>query len=236
MEHYADYRDVGVGLIHQPAHLVGEVLHGAPLGYRHMAPALQRDTGEQQIAGTSSHVFVVLALGAARALPTVALWFPPRVAWRSRQSRPPASGSHRARGRGPKCPSIAATNSPPTFGMRYCCFRHGLNASFQMQAHRLVGEGLYQSQLHGLACQRVQRPVIMTPGAGLQPELSGGLHLVVHFPVLVHPVMVPPHLFQSLPRHNGGWCGTPSAPTRPRRQPPGERSTPRLSWAGCGPG
>ena len=34
--HHLGFR---VGFIHQPAHLVGEVLHGAPFGDRHMPPA-----------------------------------------------------------------------------------------------------------------------------------------------------------------------------------------------------
>ena len=30
------HRDLRIGFIHQPAHLMGEVLHGAPLSHRHM--------------------------------------------------------------------------------------------------------------------------------------------------------------------------------------------------------
>ena len=40
---------------------MGEVLHGAPLGDRHMAPATARLVGQKQIAGAGPHVFVVLA-------------------------------------------------------------------------------------------------------------------------------------------------------------------------------
>ena len=39
VEHQPDHRDIGICLVHQPLHLMGEVLHGAPLGNRHMAPA-----------------------------------------------------------------------------------------------------------------------------------------------------------------------------------------------------
>ena len=68
-----------------------------------------------------------------------------------------------------------------------------------MQPHRLVGQRFHQSQLHRLAGQRPQRPVIMT----LRSRAAGqghkvGFHLVVHLPVLVDLVVVPQHLLQSL--------------------------------------
>ena len=35
VQNHSDHRDTGVGLVHQPAHLMGEVPGGAPLRYRH---------------------------------------------------------------------------------------------------------------------------------------------------------------------------------------------------------
>ena len=55
--HHLGFR---VGFIHQPAHLVGEVLHGAPLGDRHMPPAGQGLTGQKQVAGALPAILVVL--------------------------------------------------------------------------------------------------------------------------------------------------------------------------------
>ena len=39
VESQSNYRNIGIGVIHQSPHPVGKVLHGAPLCYRHMAPA-----------------------------------------------------------------------------------------------------------------------------------------------------------------------------------------------------
>ena len=44
------HRSLRVSFVHQPTHLMGEVLHGAPLGHRHMTPARQRLTGQEQVA------------------------------------------------------------------------------------------------------------------------------------------------------------------------------------------
>ena len=41
-----------------------------------------------------------------------------------------------------------ATNSALTLGVHHSCFCHGLRAFFQVQAHRLVGQGGHQPQLH----------------------------------------------------------------------------------------
>ena len=49
--HQADHRDIRVGLDHQPAHLIGEVLGGAPLGYFHVPPARQGLAEQEQVAG-----------------------------------------------------------------------------------------------------------------------------------------------------------------------------------------
>ena len=55
------YLDLGVGLVHQPTHLVGEVNHGAALGDGHVPPAPQRLTGQEQVARALPAVLVVLA-------------------------------------------------------------------------------------------------------------------------------------------------------------------------------
>ena len=49
VENQPNHRDVGVGLIHHPPHLVSEVLHGALPGYRHVAPAAAGLAGEEQV-------------------------------------------------------------------------------------------------------------------------------------------------------------------------------------------
>ena len=54
VENQPNHRDIGVGLIHQPPHLLSEVLHGALPGYRHVAPAPARLTGEEQVARPST--------------------------------------------------------------------------------------------------------------------------------------------------------------------------------------
>ena len=45
---------------HQPTHLMGEVLYGAPPGHRHVTPARQRLTGQEQVADALPPVLVVL--------------------------------------------------------------------------------------------------------------------------------------------------------------------------------
>ena len=54
------HRGLRVSFVHQPTHLMGEVLHGAPLGHRHMTPARQRLTGQEQVADALPPVLVVL--------------------------------------------------------------------------------------------------------------------------------------------------------------------------------
>ena len=49
-----------VGFIHQPTHPAGEVLHRTPLRDRHLSPARQGLTGQEQVADTLPPVFVVL--------------------------------------------------------------------------------------------------------------------------------------------------------------------------------
>ena len=57
-----------------------------------------------------------------------------------------------------------ATKSALTFGMHHCFFCHGLRAFFQVQAHRLVGQGLDHSQLHHPVRQQAQIPVVVALG------------------------------------------------------------------------
>ena len=51
VENDADHGGVRVGHVHQPPHLVGEVLHGAPLRDGQMAPAKQRWRRSGPMAG-----------------------------------------------------------------------------------------------------------------------------------------------------------------------------------------
>ena len=61
-----------------------------------------------------------------------------------------------------------ATKSALTLGMHHCFFCHGLRAFFQVQAHRLVGQGLDHSQFNHPVRQQAQIPVVVALGAGLQ--------------------------------------------------------------------
>ena len=61
VQNHPHYLGLRVGLIRQPTHLLGEVLGGAPLGQRHVTPAGQRLTGQEQVAGSLPPVLVVLA-------------------------------------------------------------------------------------------------------------------------------------------------------------------------------
>ena len=58
----ANHRDLRVSLVHQPAHLVGEVLGGAPLRHCHVAPARPGLAEQEQVAGALPPVLVVLPL------------------------------------------------------------------------------------------------------------------------------------------------------------------------------
>ena len=60
VENHPDHRHIGVGLIHQPAHLMGEVPSGAPLRYRHMPAARQGLDEMEQVAGALAPVFEIL--------------------------------------------------------------------------------------------------------------------------------------------------------------------------------
>ena len=60
VQDHPDRLDLRVGLVHQPAHLMGEVLHRAAPGHRHMPPACQRLASQEQVARTLPAVLVVL--------------------------------------------------------------------------------------------------------------------------------------------------------------------------------
>ena len=54
VQNHPDHWHIGVGLVHQPTHLMGEVPGGAPLRYRHMPPASQGLDAKEQVAGATS--------------------------------------------------------------------------------------------------------------------------------------------------------------------------------------
>ena len=56
----------GVGHIHQPLHLVSEILHGAALRDGHMSPPRQRVTEQEDVAGAAAPILVVLAPRSSR--------------------------------------------------------------------------------------------------------------------------------------------------------------------------
>ena len=58
VQYHSNHRSIRVGHVNQPAHLVGEVRHGASFRDRHVAPARQRFAGQEQIAGAAAVVLV----------------------------------------------------------------------------------------------------------------------------------------------------------------------------------
>ena len=66
VQNQPDYRNVGIGLIHQPPHLVGEVLLGAPLRDFHVSPPCFGLAGQEQVAGPFPPVLVILAFWSSR--------------------------------------------------------------------------------------------------------------------------------------------------------------------------
>ena len=60
VQDHSHHRDLWIGLIHQPAHLAGEVLHGAPLRNLHVAPTGHRFAGQEQVSSALPAVLVVL--------------------------------------------------------------------------------------------------------------------------------------------------------------------------------
>ena len=63
VQNHSNHRDIRIGLVHQPAHLMGKVLSGAPLCYRHMPPPGHGFAGQKQVAGALPPVLVVLTSG-----------------------------------------------------------------------------------------------------------------------------------------------------------------------------
>ena len=59
VQDYSDHRDVGICLVHQPSHPVGEVHHGAALGDGHVAPTRTGFTEQEEVASALTPVFVV---------------------------------------------------------------------------------------------------------------------------------------------------------------------------------
>ena len=88
LSYHPDHRNLRVGFIHQPAHLLGELLHRTSFGPPHAA---RRLAGQEQVAGSLPTVLVVLP--AHPAGPQRRAGSRPATGWRSRQSRPPAAGS-----------------------------------------------------------------------------------------------------------------------------------------------
>ena len=84
-----------------------------------------------------------------------------------------------------------ATKSALTLGMHHCFFCHGLRAFFQVQAHRLVGQGLDHSQLHHPVRQQTQIPVVVALGgraAGQGDKMGFAPVIQLAVPVRLGPV------------------------------------------------
>src|SRR5574341_904341 len=57
---------LGIGFVHQPLHLLGEVQQGAPVGDGHMPPAAVRLEEHKQVAGAVALVLVIVAFHLTR--------------------------------------------------------------------------------------------------------------------------------------------------------------------------
>ena len=55
-----DHLDLRIGLVHQPSHLLGKVLHRAQLGHLHVPPPGLRLAGREQVACALAPILVVL--------------------------------------------------------------------------------------------------------------------------------------------------------------------------------
>ena len=60
VQHHPYHWDLRIGFVHQPAHPVGEVLHGAPLRNLHVAPTGHKFAGQEQVSSALPAVLVVL--------------------------------------------------------------------------------------------------------------------------------------------------------------------------------
>ena len=104
VQHQPHHLGFRVGFIHQPAHLPGEVLHRSPFGDLHVPPAGQGFASQEQVAGPLPPVLVVLPQRQPRLCGQRRDGCRPTTGWRSRQSRPPASGGLGVRRTGPARP------------------------------------------------------------------------------------------------------------------------------------
>ena len=66
VQHHTNLLRLGVGLVRQPPHLVGEVPHPTSLGDRHMAPTPQWLAEHEQITGAVAPVLIVEPLSPSR--------------------------------------------------------------------------------------------------------------------------------------------------------------------------
>ena len=104
VQDHSHHRDLWIGLIHQPAHLAGEVLHGAPLRNLHVAPTGHRFAGQEQVSSALPAVLVVLPRRSPRLGWQRGTGGQPTTGSKSRQSRPPAAAGHRVGRTGPARP------------------------------------------------------------------------------------------------------------------------------------
>ena len=141
IQNHPDHRDIGIGLIHQPAHLMPEVLGGAPLGNRHVPPAGQGLAGHGQIPGSLPPVLVVLTPRLSR------LHGYGRTGAGQHLSGCLVAADHRLLGFvgfGVQVQDVlhAGHEVRAHLGNAPFFFCDGLREFFQVRAHRLVGSGL----------------------------------------------------------------------------------------------
>ena len=138
-----------IGLLHQPAHLVGKVLPGALLRYCHMPPARQGFTGHEQIAGSFPAVLVT-RLGRQ--------WFPDFTLIEADQMGVLGFG-------------VLSMSKP------WGCTTPASAKPIQAQPHRLMGQGLHY-QFHHPVRQQAQVPPLVSlrrigAGQGYRRSASG---------------------------------------------------------------
>ena len=68
VQHHPDLLRFGVSSVRQPAHLMGEVFHGATLRHCHVPPARQWLTSHEQVPGPVALVLVIKPLPPSDAL------------------------------------------------------------------------------------------------------------------------------------------------------------------------
>ena len=196
--HQADHRYVGIGLVHQPAHAVGKVLHGALLGDGHTTPAVLGTAGQEQVTGASPHVFVVL---------------PPGTPGPCLQRRP---GLRQELGSG----LVKADHRPPGVMGLGLDIQHVLHVRHELPAylgdallllppwHELFFSGA-AAPSRGTWIPPAPTPPSCLPGRGAssghdplepgcKPRISGEPRPGLHLSVGVGRVVAPSHLLQSL--------------------------------------